>query len=124
MVDVLRLFSMVTVTPVFAERATFHTGAGALATSTKTPVVDLVAAQVRLGDAVVALPGRAEDHRHRVGRPHASSRLANWPALRIRCVLSSSASLSPCQRPPGAKPTRVREAPEGSRSRGPPHAKS
>ena len=33
---------MFTIAPVFAERATFHTGAGALATSTKNGTVTLV----------------------------------------------------------------------------------
>ena len=53
----------------FADRFTFHTGAGALATSTRnTPMLDLVGGQVLLGDAVLALAGLAEDHRHPVGR--------------------------------------------------------
>ena len=43
--------------------------------------------------------------------PHALTRRANRPAIRIRCVLSSSASLSSCQRrhqarnPPGLCPS-------------------
>ena len=60
---------MLTIAPVFADRATFHTGAGALATSTKnTPIADLMGGQVLLGDAVLALAGLAEDHRHAVRR--------------------------------------------------------
>jgi hypothetical protein len=68
--------------------------------------------QVGLGDAVFALPGRAEDHRHPVGRAHALTRRAKRPAIRIRWVLSSSASLSSWSRrhhtrnPPGVVPQR------------------
>ena len=64
--------------------------------------------QVRLGDAVLALPGRAEDHRHPVGR---APRLdpAGEPARhphQVGVVQLGVAVAVPAP-PPGAKPARV-----------------
>ena len=74
----------------------------------KHPDADLMAGQVRLGDAVLALPGRAEDHRHPVGRtprldpPREPARHSH----QVRVVQLGVAVAVPAP-PPGAEPARV-----------------
>ena len=103
---------MLTIAPVFAERATFHTGAGALATSTKnTPMPTSWVARYASAMRCLRSPAVQKITGTPLAAPHALTRRANRPASRIRWVLSSSASLSSCQRrhhtrnPPGLCPS-------------------
>jgi hypothetical protein len=67
--------------------------------------------QVLRGDAVLAFAGLTKITGTPLAAPHALTRRANRPAIRIRWVLSTSASLSWCQRrhhtrnPPGLCPS-------------------
>ncbi|PIJ36166.1 hypothetical protein BMW24_005465 [Mycobacterium heckeshornense] len=103
---------MLTITPVLAERATFHTGAGALATSTKnTPVPTAWVARYSSAMRCLRSPALQKTTGTLLAAPQALTRRANRPAIRIRWVLSSSASLSSCSRrhhtrnPPGLYPS-------------------
>ena len=103
---------MFTIAPVFAERATFHTVAGALATSTRnTPVPTSWVARYASAMRCLRSPALQKITGTSLAAPQALTRRANRPASRIRCVLSNSASLSPCQRrhhtrnPPGLCPS-------------------
>ena len=103
---------MFTIAPVFGDRFTFHTGAGALAASTKnTPVPTSWVARYSSAMRCLRSPALQKITGTPFAAPQALTRRANRPAIRIRCVLSSSASLSPCQRrhhtrnPPGLCPS-------------------
>jgi hypothetical protein len=103
---------MFTIAPVFDERATFHTGAGALATNTKnTPTPTLCSARYCSAMRCLRSPALQKITGTPFACPQALTRRANRPAIRIKCVLSSSVSLSPCQRrhqvrnPPGLCPS-------------------
>src|SRR6476659_5455930 len=99
---------MFTIAAVFDERATFHTGAGALATSTKnTPTP--TSWEARYASAMrCLLPGLTEDHRHPVGRaprldpPREPTRQPH----QVRVVKLGVAVAVPAP-PPGAKPARA-----------------
>ena len=103
---------MFTMAPVFDERATFHTGAGALATSTRnTPMPTSWLARYASAMRCLRSPALQKMTGTALAAPQALTRRANRPAIRIRWVLSSSASLSSCQRrhqmrnPPGLCPS-------------------
>ena len=103
---------MFTIVSVFDERTTFHTGAGALATSTKnTPMPTSWVARYASAMRCLRSPAVQKITGTPLAAPHALTRRANRPASRIRWVLSSSASLSSCQRrhhtrnPPGLYPS-------------------
>ena len=85
--------------PVVGERCTFHTGAGALAASTRnTPIPISWVARYSSAMRCLRCPALQKITGTPFAPPHALTRRANRPAIRIRCVLSNSASLSPCQR--------------------------
>ena len=105
------LLSMLTIRPA-ADRFTFHTVAGALAASTKnTPVSTSCVARYSSAMRCLRWPDLQKITGTSVAAPQALTRRANRPASRIRWVLSSSASLSSCQRrhhtrnPPGLCPS-------------------
>jgi hypothetical protein len=85
--------------PVVGERCTFHTGAGALAASTRnTRVPTSWVARYSSAMRCLRSPALQKITGTPFAAPHALTRRANRPAIRIRCVLSSSASQSSCQR--------------------------
>jgi len=85
---------MLTIRPA-ADRFTFHTVAGALATSTKnTPTPTSWVARYSSAMRCLRTPALQKMTGTLLAAPQALTRRANRPASRIRWLLSNSASLS------------------------------
>jgi hypothetical protein len=94
-----------------AERCTFHTLAGALATRTRnTPGATECVSRYSPAIRCLRSPALQKMSGTPFAAAHALTRRANRPAIRIRCVSSSRSSLPPYSRrhqvrnPPGLTP--------------------